>query len=203
MSDQASKLRELMYGAPPPDRDLAPGPPMVVVTGGKGGVGTTTVAVNLAAALADRCRRVVLVDAVRQHADLAQIAGIGPISGSTLTEVLAGKCSVADALVPGPAETLLLANRGTLKARSEFSRKAQQRLLSELQALGEIADVLVVDCGNGLTPWTRRFWLRASLVIAGSTRRMLSKLKIAPQFSIAPKNWLEPGPAILSSFGSG
>jgi len=43
----------------------------------------------------------------------------------------------------------------------------------------------------------------ASLVIAGSTSNMFSNEKIAPQFSIAPKNWLVPGPATLSSLGSG
>ena len=37
----------------------------------------------------------------------------------------------------------------------------------------------------------------------GSTSRNLSKVKIAPQFSIAPKNWLPPGEATLSSLGSG
>src|ERR1043165_7514018 len=44
---------------------------------------------------------------------------------------------------------------------------------------------------------------RAGVVIAGSTSRMFSNEKIAPQFSIAPKNWLVPGPATLSSLGGG
>ena len=39
--------------------------------------------------------------------------------------------------------------------------------------------------------------------MAGSSSRLYSKVKTAPQFSIAPKNWLRPGAAILSSFGSG
>ena len=169
MPDQADKLRELVHGAPPPERDDAPGPPMIVVTGGKGGVGATTVAVNLAAVLGDRGQRVVLVDAARQHADLAQVAGVGPISGGTVADILAGKCSAADALTPGPAGTLLLANRWAPKSSPDFSRHAQHRLLAELQTLGDVTDLLVVDAGSGLTPWTRRFWLRARLVVAVAT----------------------------------
>ncbi len=169
MPDQADKLRELVQVAPPPVCDAAQGPPMIVVAGGKGGVGATTVAVNLGAALADRGQRVVVVDAARHHADMAQIAGIGPISGGTLADVLAGKCSASDALVPGPAGALLLADRWAPKSSPDFSRHAQQRLLSELQALGDVADVLVIDAGSGLMPWSRRFWLRARLVIAVTT----------------------------------
>ena len=39
--------------------------------------------------------------------------------------------------------------------------------------------------------------------VAGSSNREYSKVKIAPQFSIALKNWLRPGAAMLSSLGSG
>ena len=93
----------------------------------------------------------VLVDAARQQADMAQVAGVGPISGATLAEVLAAKCRAVDALVPGPAGTLLLANRWAPKASPDYSRSAQQRLLAELQSLGEETDVLVVDIGSGHT----------------------------------------------------
>jgi flagellar biosynthesis protein FlhG len=169
MSDQADKLRELVESASPPECDAAPGPPMIVVAGGKGGVGATTVAVNLAAALADREHRVVLVDAARQHADLAQVAGVGLITGGTVADVLVGKCGAVDALAPGPAGTLLLADRWAPQASPDYSRHAQQRLLAELQSLHDVADLLVVDAGSGLNTWTRRFWLRAALVIVVTT----------------------------------
>lgn len=169
MSDQADKLRELIHGAPPPEFAAAPGPPMIVVAGGKGGVGATTVAVNLAAALADREHRVVIVDASRQHADLAQVAGVGPINGGTVADILAGKCRAVDALAPGPVGTLLLANRWAPKSSPDYSRHAQQQLLAELQTLHSVADMLVVDVGSGLSSWTRRFWLRAQLVMLVTT----------------------------------
>ena len=80
MSDQADKLRQLVIDTAPArgDRML---PPTIVVTGGKGGVGATTVAINLAAALAEHGRRTVLVDAA-PNADVAQLLGIDVERGS-------------------------------------------------------------------------------------------------------------------------
>ena len=50
---------------------------MVVVAGARNGVGATTVAVNLAAAIADRGERVLVVDAAEGGNDLADMAGVG------------------------------------------------------------------------------------------------------------------------------
>lgn len=45
--------------------------------------------------------------------------------------------------------------------------------------------------------------LVSMLATAGSSNNEYSKVKIAPQFSMALKNWLRPGAAMLSSLGSG
>jgi len=165
MPDQAEKLRRMVAEEAPNVPLSAPAPPMIAVTGGKGGVGTTTVAMNLAAALADGGRRVVLVDAARHHADLTELAGIHVCGGGTLSDVLAGKTSAAEALAPGPAGTLLLADRWGARPHSNFSSTAQQRLLAELDALGHLADVLVIDTGSGASQWAQQFWQHARLII--------------------------------------
>jgi len=76
MPDQAAKLRQVIDTAMPCAPAVATGPPMIVVTGGRAGVGTTTVAVNLAAVLADRGERVLLVEAAEQRANMREIAGV-------------------------------------------------------------------------------------------------------------------------------
>ena len=173
MRDQAFRLRELVETRLPEGAAAAPGPPMVVVAGGKAGVGATTVAVNLAAVLADRGERVVLVDAAQQEPNVAHVAGAMAAIERSVADVLSGACSAADALAPGPCGCLLLAHRRT-NVNIDFSRHAQQRLLGELQSLGKTASVLVVDAGRGLTPWTRRFWLRSRLVILVTTTEDLA-----------------------------
>ncbi|MCI0491656.1 MAG: AAA family ATPase [Planctomycetes bacterium] len=167
MPDQAEHLRQLVTVAVPPAN--VAGPPMIVVTGGQGGVGATTVAMNLAAAIADRGERVVLVDAARHHANLTQLVGICPSNDSTLGDVLSGKIAAADALVPGPSGSMLLAGHSASGSRPDFSRLAQQRLLVQLRAMKDIADLLIVDTGSGLSPWTQRFWQRSRLVIVVTT----------------------------------
>ena len=151
-----------------PRRDVD-GLPMVAVTGGKGGVGATTVAVNLAATLARRGPRVVLVDAARPRGDLASVAGIDDSLTRSLDDVLAGRYAAADALMPGPAGTLVLANGWAADSSSDWSAATEDRLLDELGKLGDWADVLVVDAGSGLTPWTGRLWQRAQLALVVTT----------------------------------
>jgi flagellar biosynthesis protein FlhG len=62
-----------------------------------------------------------------------------------------------------------LANRWAPKSNPDYSRHAQQRLLAELRTLRDVADVLVLDVGSGLSSWTRRFWLRSRLVVLVTT----------------------------------
>ena len=168
MLDQAHTLRKLVESAAPAAPAAFPAPPMIVVTGGRAKVGSTTVAVNLAAVLADQGERVVLVDAAPHDAGVEQIAG-GLAIERSISEVVAGGCRAAEALAPGPAGTLVLAHRRSEAAHLDCSRRGQQRLLAGLQSLQEEASLLVIDTGSGLTPWTRRFWLRARLVLAVTT----------------------------------
>src|SRR5262249_32738919 len=48
-------------------------------------------------------------------------------------------------------------------------RRDQQRLLVELESLGDAVDLVVIDAGYGLTPWSRRFWTQAQVVVLVTT----------------------------------
>jgi MinD-like ATPase involved in chromosome partitioning or flagellar assembly len=169
MPDQAYELRELIKSAEPPVAlPFLARPAMIAVTGARTGVGATTVAVNLAAVLADRGERVVVVDAAQRHANIADVAGIKGRIKHALPDVVGGVCCAADALVAGPAGTLFLPSGGAGN-EADFSRQSQQRLLVAFQSLEREASVLVVDTGSGLTPWVRRFWVRARLALLVTT----------------------------------
>ena len=116
---------------------------MVVVTGRQGGVGATTVAVNLAAVLADRGERVLLVDAAQQRVESGGSRracdrrcehSLGRRAGR---QVWRGGCDCG-----GPGGTMLLADvaaslRDAIASRRDSAtwRVQQQRLLAELQSL--------------------------------------------------------------------
>src|SRR5205085_7912256 len=80
-----------------PAPTAAPRARIIAVTGGKGGVGKSNVAVNVALALAARGRRVALLDADLALANADVLFGLNP--AQHLGHVLAGRCTLADVIV--------------------------------------------------------------------------------------------------------
>ena len=79
---------------------------VLAVTGGKGGVGKTSVSINLGIALAERGQRVVLLDADLGLANIDVLLGLRP--KRNLADVLAGDCGLADILIDGPGGIRIL-----------------------------------------------------------------------------------------------
>jgi flagellar biosynthesis protein FlhG len=165
MHDQADELRQLVrerFGAA-----ARPAAPLVVVSGGKGGVGTTTIAANLAIALARQGRRSVFVDADLDHGGNTNLAGHAQ-RGSVL-DVLAARRAVHDVLDRGPAGIHVLSGAWASGEVSDYSAAAQDRFIAELTHLAPHADVVVVDAGSSRGQFTRRFWKAASIVAVVTT----------------------------------
>src|SRR4051812_22935150 len=115
MSDQADGLRQLVQSRAGPGAtavadfpESVPRPPVrartrsLVLTSGKGGVGTSNLALNLAIALGEYGQRVVLVDADLGLANIDLLCGLAP--ATDLGDVLSGDCSLADAVMTGPGD---------------------------------------------------------------------------------------------------
>jgi flagellar biosynthesis protein FlhG len=187
MHDQADTLRQLVHGATggvSPRDQLAPR--QVVVAGGKGGVGATTIAVNLAVALVRHDLRVVLVDANFHQPDAAVLCGLE--QRETIADVLSGRRTVAEVLQSGPAGIRVLAGDWAAETAVDCPPQAQQRLVSALQRLGCQADLIVVDVGNGHTPAAQRFWQTADLVLLVTTPDSLSILDAYAAIKISPSD---------------
>src|SRR5438045_7483382 len=90
---------------------------IMAVTSGKGGVGKTFVAANLAAALSRRGERVLVLDADLGLANLDVVLNLYP--KITLHDVFTGKAELNDAILPAPGGfSVLLAGSGLV----EYSR---------------------------------------------------------------------------------
>ncbi|HUY89839.1 MAG TPA: AAA family ATPase [Pirellulales bacterium] len=165
MPDQANRLRLLMRagGREAALRPQAAAPQLIVVASGKGGVGTTTAAVNLAASLARDGRRTVLVDADLGRADATRLCRVDDVY--TVADVLAGRRNVHETLVRGPAGVQVLPGAWASGAVTDCEPAAQQRLLDELARLGPHADYIVIDAGSSLDRVVRRFWQAADRVL--------------------------------------
>ncbi len=165
MSDQADGLRQLVRArsgpngpasalatAEParPGRSAGPRARSIVLTSGKGGVGTSNLALNLAIGLGERGERVVLVDADLGLANIDLLCGLAP--SSDLGDVLAEGRPLADAIVAGPAEIRIIPGVHASRTLVDALGDAPARLLEELAGLEGDADYLIVDAGSGLGP---------------------------------------------------
>jgi flagellar biosynthesis protein FlhG len=167
MSDQAAELRRLVFGVARPADAARAAPRMLVVSGGKPGVGATTVAVNLAAALARDAQRVVLIDAdlhhaeVAAHCDLAATLNIG--------DVFAGRKSIHEALQCGPAGMQILAGNASPETRAAASPRSLQRLRRQLRSLERYADWVLIDAGHQPADLMSDLWSLAERVLLVSS----------------------------------
>jgi len=173
MHDQANELRRLARQDVQTADDGSTGrPTLVTVTSGKGGVGTTTVSLNLAVALAEGGHRSVLVDADPNGGDIAMLCRLD--ERYTAADVLAGRRTVHEVLQSGPGGIDVLPGTWASGEVSDCSASAQQRLIGQLESLGSRGDFVVLDVGNGLNRTARRFCQAADLVLLVTTTELPS-----------------------------
>jgi flagellar biosynthesis protein FlhG len=143
--DQADSLRELVgrQSAPAPTRVR-----VVAVTSGKGGVGKTHIACNLAVLAARAGRRVLLVDADLGLANADIVLGVAP--HHHLGDVLAGTLPLDDVLAEGPEGVRVLAASTGVQELTQLDDAQKLRLVTALDALEDQFDLVLVDCGAGI-----------------------------------------------------
>lgn len=122
---------------------------VIAVTSGKGGVGKTTVAINLAVALAAGGRRTLLFDADMGMANVHVFAGINP--KRTVVDLLQGRATVGEVLVDGPGGVRVLPGASGLTELADLDPGAMASLVQELLHLGAVFDAIVVDTGAGIS----------------------------------------------------
>jgi flagellar biosynthesis protein FlhG len=121
---------------------------VVAVTGGKGGVGKTSVSINLSIALAGRGRRVVLLDADLGLANVDVLLGLRP--KRNLADVLAGDCGLEDIMLDGPGGIRIIPASSGTQAMASLSRLEHAGLIHAFSAIGSGMDVLVIDTAAGI-----------------------------------------------------
>ena len=159
MDDQASRLRQLVAQGRQ-SRTIA-------VVSGKGGVGKSNIALNLAILLSASGSRVALVDADLGLANLDVLLQINV--RANLSHVVAGARRLEDVVVNLPCGVQFVPGASGLARLVQLSEFQRAQLLQDLSALEADNDIIVVDCGAGIGANVVQFAARADHVVTVTT----------------------------------
>jgi flagellar biosynthesis protein FlhG len=121
----------------------------LAVTSGKGGVGKTSLAVNLALALAKSGRRTCLIDGDLGLANVDVLLNLHP--RHSLRDVVTKGMSLEEVVVRGPAGLEVIPAASGVEALANLSALRRQFLVSRLQQRPVPAGVTILDTGAGLS----------------------------------------------------
>ena len=140
-------------------------PPEVIgVASGKGGVGKTTVSINLAVALVGLGHKVALFDADLGLANAQLALGVRP--PFNFSHVLEGKKSLNEVVVRTPQGVLLVPGASGVQKMASLDRSDVGQIVSAFSELDGDVDYLIVDAAAGIAE-------SVMLMMAATQRRFI------------------------------
>jgi flagellar biosynthesis protein FlhG len=137
------------------------------VTSGKGGVGKTNIAANLAICLAGLHKRVLLLDA---DISLANVDVVMDIRRKyDISHVISGQKQMRDIIQAGPGGVQVICGASGLDKLADLNEGEQHHLLQHLSRLQQETDTIVVDTAAGISRSVVSFCLAADHVLVVTT----------------------------------
>jgi flagellar biosynthesis protein FlhG len=126
----------------------------IAITGGKGGIGKTTIAINLAAALAQRGRRTLLLDGDLGLANADVLLGISP--QYTLAHVIAGERTLDEVITETPFGFSIVPAASGISQMAALDETSHLGVVQAFSSLSAEVDTLVIDTAAGISPGVLR-----------------------------------------------
>lgn len=158
--DQADDLRRMVRERPRRAQVIA-------VTSGKGGVGKTNLAVNLAIAAAGLGRRVVLIDVDLGLANVDVVLNVN--SRYNLSHVITGKKDILEILTPAPGGIEIAPGATGIERLANLNEEERAHLVGSLAKLEGRADLVIIDTGAGISKNVMGFTAAADKVVVVTT----------------------------------
>jgi flagellar biosynthesis protein FlhG len=128
---------------------------VIAVTSGKGGVGKTNVATNIAVALGQCRRNVMLLDADLSLANVDVLLGLQP--QFNLAHVVGGHADLASTIMQGPADIRIVPATSGNHAMTDLPNASQAAIIHAFAELPDQPEILVIDTASGISPSVARF----------------------------------------------
>lgn len=156
VNDQAQGLRLARNEPPKPVRVIA-------VSGGKGGIGKTSVSVNLAMAFVEAGRNTLLLDTDLALANVDVMLGLSP--RFTLADLIEGRCTLEETILEGPRGLMVVPASSGKRHMTELRPAEHVGLVRAFSELDRPLDVMVVDTAAGISDSVLTFSQAAQDVI--------------------------------------
>ncbi|GFN36428.1 MinD/ParA family protein [Tepidimicrobium xylanilyticum] len=167
MKDQAERLRQIMKNKDELNKSISNKAKVLAVTSGKGGVGKTNFALNLAISIKRLGHKVLVLDA-----DLG-LANVEILSGTnvkfTIFDFIIGEKSINEIIATGPEGIKLISGGSGLEGLSVMDENNINRLIKELEGLESSTDFIIIDTGAGISGVVTNFVMAADEVIIITT----------------------------------
>ena len=139
----------------------------IAVTSGKGGVGKTNIAANLAMIFRRYKKRVLLIDLDLGLANIDILLGLRP--EYTLQDVIEGRKQMKDIILQGPDGIKFVPASSGIEELTSLSEKQKEALFKGFCDLDEELDIVIVDTGAGISSNVLSFVLASNEILLITT----------------------------------
>ena len=162
--DQAEQLRNIIKASSQPQRPLAR---VITVTSGKGGVGKSNTAINLAIQFRKMGQRVIILDADFGLANIEIMFGAVP--KHNLCDLIYQGKNIRDIITWGPMEVGFISGGSGIAGMSNLSVDYLHYIIQNLVELDEMADTIIVDTGAGISDAVLEFLVASGEILLVTT----------------------------------
>jgi flagellar biosynthesis protein FlhG len=171
MTDQATALRSLVVERHPASETPSSSQPKsaqtISVMSGKGGVGKSTIALNMAIALKQAGHSVCLLDACFGLGHIDLLCGLNGYWN--LSHVLTGARSLNEVILDGPEGIHIIPGASGLAELVDMDDSVRLQLLEQIKHLEEAHEFLIVDNSTGMQSSVRKLALAADRALLLTT----------------------------------
>ena len=122
---------------------------VIAVTGGKGGIGKTTISVNLAISFAKAGKKVLIFDADLGLANVDIHLGLKPTK--TIHDYVAGKCDINEVCMDGPHGIKIIPSASGMQDLADLTPEQSINLIHSFSAITENIDIMLIDLASGIS----------------------------------------------------
>lgn len=160
--DQAEQLRNIIKA-----NNQLPLARIITVTSGKGGVGKSNTAVNLAVQLQKMGQRVVILDADFGLANIEIM--FGAIPKHNLSDLIYQGLKMQDIITKGPMDIGFISGGSGIAGMSNLNKDKLDYIITKLRELDEMADIVLIDTGAGISDAVLEFLVASGEILLVTT----------------------------------